>query len=519
MKPLCFALDSSDDVPMPKALHSDDWQCHRAGETLHLKRSYLDSLDWRLLKNDLCLVADHHQQGSCRLRLFALPEYTLLVDTESPRLPDFVNTLPSGDLSARLTPILHPRALLPQVRLSVTRHPMIIKDARERTVAHLDLEICIPDMRGVKEGSLIDRRLWLTPGKRPGRKIRAIIAMLSDYGIPVSIEIIPLNKLIAILHVDASRFDSKPSLKFQPDDRADKIIKQVLRFFLSVMEINRPVIISDIDGECLHDYRVAVRRSRSLLGQMREVIDRKRLQRAKKFFSRLSEITATQRDLDVMLLNFALYRSLLPAQNRHDLDPAYTYLIEQRGHETACTALFLESQEYRRWVEGWSNYLDAPVPQRTTFSNAIKPIVVVARSRIWKAYKRVVTQGRAIDDASPPEALHDLRKKCKSLRYLIESFVALFPKDKCKHALAVLKNLQDNLGAFQDFHVHIELLGKTREGLKENGYLDDVTDSAIAQVVQVLNAKMDARRYSFYKRYKAFSSERNQRLFRQLFKP
>ena len=61
--------------------------------------------------------------------------------------------------------------------------------------------------------------------------------------------------------------------------------------------------------------------------------------------------------------------------------------------------------------------------------------------------------GAAIDDASPPEALHDLRKKGKELRYLLEFFAGLYPAEVVKPMVKTLKALQDTLGRFQDREV------------------------------------------------------------------
>ena len=53
-------------------------------------------------------------------------------------------------------------------------------------------------------------------------------------------------------------------------------------------------------------------------------------------------------------------------------------------------------------------------------------IELVAADRIRRVYRRMVRDGSAIDDDSPAEALHDLRKRGKELRYLLELFGGLF---------------------------------------------------------------------------------------------
>jgi CHAD domain-containing protein len=54
--------------------------------------------------------------------------------------------------------------------------------------------------------------------------------------------------------------------------------------------------------------------------------------------------------------------------------------------------------------------------------------------------------------------LHDLRKKGKELRYLLELFAALFPAQTIGPMVATLKSLQDTLGRFQDCEVQADML-------------------------------------------------------------
>ena len=50
------------------------------------------------------------------------------------------------------------------------------------------------------------------------------------------------------------------------------------------------------------------------------------------------------------------------------------------------------------------------------------PIERVASERIWRMYKKVLKAGRAVTADGPAEEMHELRKDCKKLRYLIEFF-------------------------------------------------------------------------------------------------
>ena len=65
----------------------------------------------------------------------------------------------------------------------------------------------------------------------------------------------------------------------------------------------------------------------------------------------------------------------------------------------------------------------------------------------------------AIDESSPAEDYHELRKKGKELRYLLELFGApLYPAEVVKPMIKTLKGLQDVLGRHQDREVQVALL-------------------------------------------------------------
>jgi CHAD domain-containing protein len=113
----------------------------------------------------------------------------------------------------------------------------------------------------------------------------------------------------------------------------------------------------------------------------------------------------------------------------------------------------------------WEAFLDtavgAPTDRRPA---AAEPIGELAAARIGKVYRRMVKMGRQIDDSSQPEALHELRKEGKELRYLLELFGSeLYPADVVKPMIKTLKALQDVLGRHHDREVQAATLRSLRE--------------------------------------------------------
>ncbi len=77
----------------------------------------------------------------------------------------------------------------------------------------------------------------------------------------------------------------------------------------------------------------------------------------------------------------------------------------------------------------------------------------MAKSAVTRAFKRVIKAGARIGAGSPASDLHDLRKRCKELRYSLEIFGSLHNAAAQRALIDDLKKLQDCLGEFQDTEV------------------------------------------------------------------
>jgi CHAD domain-containing protein len=125
--------------------------------------------------------------------------------------------------------------------------------------------------------------------------------------------------------------------------------------------------------------------------------------------------------------------------------------------------------------------------------------------------------GRAIDDSSPPEALHGLRKTGKELRYLLELFGDLYPRDAVKPLIATLKSLQDTLGRFQDREVQADTLRSLGEKLLAR---DDGAAALMAMGVLVERLERDqaAARSQFAARFAALAAKPTRALVERAFR-
>lgn len=296
-------------------------------------------------------------------------------------------------------------------------------------------------------------------------------------------------------------------------ERSDAALKVLLGQLLAVMQQNSAAIISAHDNERLHDYRVAVRRSRSLLDQLPQLLPKRIEQRYSNHFAQLGTLTTPLRDLDVVLLKFESYRALLPKRLQNSLDPLRQLIETKRQQQRQLLIKHLQSAGYRRFIKSWQAYLESPTPANTTLGNAKRPVKELADSRIWRLYQQVLQQGAAITKLSPANDLHALRKRCKKLRYLIDSFQPLYPEKKIQRLIATLKTLQDHLGEFQDLCVHHDLFQTLAAELP-----DALEEKALQRLIHALEKQQRQQRKHFHTYFKNFAGKKNQQRFKELFK-
>jgi CHAD domain-containing protein len=196
------------------------------------------------------------------------------------------------------------------------------------------------------------------------------------------------------------------------------------------------------DPELLHDLRVAVRQARAVVRAGRRVLTREARDRCRAELGRLADRTSLLRDLDVLLAGF----DDLVAEDAAALAAVRARLVRRRASARGALVRTLRSARFAALMAGWRRDLAVPGDG----PDAVRSARRVAGRRIATAWKRVARAGRAIDDASPAEHLHTLRKRAKELRYLLDRLGGLTDPEARDALIEMLKRLQDVLGAHQD---------------------------------------------------------------------
>jgi CHAD domain-containing protein len=253
---------------------------------------------------------------------------------------------------------------------------------------------------------------------------------------------------------------AKIKVALSADLRADAAAVAVLRALLEVILGNRDGALTGEDPEYLHQFRIAVRRSRTVQRQLAGVFPPLELRGFRAEFRWLQRATGEARDLDVHVLDFEPLRMLLPEPLRPGLDPLRQILEHWRLAAHGLTARALRSRRTGDLLSDWEMLLETLVELSTIEREASRqPIGELSARRTRHVYRQVLRMGEVIAPTSPPEVLHELRKKGKELRYLLELFgVPLHSADVLDPLISPLKRVQDVLGRHHDRQVQTDLL-------------------------------------------------------------
>jgi CHAD domain-containing protein len=453
-----------------------------------LCRVWLDTVDGRLAKRGFTLV--HLSDGDKRQLVLDAEPRSLAVATGD-ELPRWAADLPPT-MAARVSPLMGLRALIPMRTVEATAVVLRVLDAEEKTIGRVWLE------RPPRGGAQTVRVDHLRGYERQADRVAK--ALSRD------------PRLTTVFPPKAGTAPGPRRPTLTRDQAATHAVGLVLGHLFDVIEANIEGTSAAIDTEFLHDLRVAVRRTRSAMKLTSDVLPTRFVARFAGRARWLGDLTTPARDLDVMLLELPAMQATLPDGTGTDLEPLRDLLRERVVNEYAVLAKGLHSARIRQFGSSYRTELAT-----IAASPARAPLAGDAADR-WAAaaLQRVLKRGARITPASPAESLHDLRKRCKELRYCLELFEPLWDARDLGQVIEELKSLQDNLGMFQDSEVQSEMLRHWAEELATTRNAPTGTAIAIGRLTVHLEASQHAARAEFAERFNRFGRPANRARFAAL---
>ncbi len=454
-----------------------------------VQRTWLDTADARLATRGMTLL--HVVDGDHARLVFehAGTTNSLPADVEPPRWP---HQLP--EIAAKqVTPLVDVRALLPQ-RVERNRASVLhVLDDEEKTVARLWLETPAAG-NGKRRDSQVLRVEEMRGYRTAAERIAKALAVDP--------------RLTGPAPAPPTGGPSWPTL--ERDLPTSAASAAVLTHLFDVIEANLDGTVSALDTEFLHDLRVAVRRTRSALKLTAADLPMRLSDRFAARFRWLGDLTTPARDLDVLLLELQPTAGLAPTDP--ELVPLHAFLSERLAECYSALGKGLRSARFRQLAESYR----AALGQLAVTAKPTEQIGPTADAWAAAAMRRVLRRGLAITHASPATDLHDLRKRCKELRYCLELFGSVWQRSRLDPFVRELKALQDVLGTFQDSEIHHAMLAGWAEEIATAGRAPTATVLAIGRLTATLEERKAHARAEFGPRFARFSATANQRRFEKM---
>lgn len=419
----------------------------------------LDTADWRLHSAGMTLRDAWHGR-SAQLLLTSGETGSLSAPSAVHRWPRRVDALPESPVRERIAPAAGVRALLPLAEVQVRTLGLRLLDRDDKT--RVRVRVDQPRLSGVSRTPL-PLRVVVSPLRGYERDAERCTSLLT-----ASMATLPAGMTVATLAMTAAgHVPGQPvvaPLLLDAHAPAAESVAAVLRRWMDVVDAARDGVVHDIDIEFLHDMRTAVRATRSMLKSAREVLPEQTRTRFDADFAWLGELTGPVRDLDVSLLELD-GRGATDLTGLDGLEPLRRHLAARRRTALRALKLALESERSRRLSSNWRITLD--IAARPGVTGPTTRDLVARQTKL--AYDRIVAAAKPVDAATPADELHRLRRRCKRMRYLLDSYSSIYVAGPHKKVLTALKQLQNCLGEIQDVDVQRSQLAESAATLARRG--------------------------------------------------
>jgi CHAD domain-containing protein len=423
--------------------------------------------------------------------------------------PRFHWEYPEGSFRDHLSGISGIRALLPLITAKKTKTMFHLLNSDDKTVCRMHLERFVTDEQEAIAG------VTLSPIRGYRKEANAAAAILSAIG-GIRLSHHPIVFVLEKISPNPADYQAKPVLPLEPDMPAVAAVRMILGFLAGVMQRNEEGIRRDFDTEFLHDFRVAVRRSRSLLTLTKGVVSPEVSAVLTADLRAAGKATNVQRDMDVYILDQGVYEALLPEPLKPAIRPLFTTLRRRRTAALKKTKQFLAADVYRNLQRHINDYAAQDSIDPSDAPQADAPLLALAQKVITSRYRKVVKSGRRISGETPDADIHQLRIECKKLRYALEFFSPLFPPSDMTRLIKQLKMLQDHLGRFNDLAVQQEFLGAYLDRMTPTTAGAIGTAAATGALIGILHQEQRHLRAKFSDVFDTFDSADNAERYQRL---
>ena len=414
--------------------------------------------------------------------------------------------LPDSALKSNLKELIDLRAVIPVGDINVSEQAFVTRNEDEKIVLRGNLTVVCRADQPSSNCLFVELRSLRGYDKAFERTIELLQGLLAD-----ELDAVSMQAMVQHCGIGPEVAETKPGFGIYGEEPVELAVRQMSLQMLRIAKGNQQGVVDDIDTEFLHQYRVSLRKSRSLINLMKKAFPADIHQRLKTLLGDLAGCTNQLRDLDVFLLGRESYAQMLPENFQAGFDQLFRMIAQDREKARKSVGKVFQSTDHANTFREVFEILE----QEPLYENAFasQPVLEAASKKIIRRYQRIVAMGVKMDDKTPDEEIHELRIECKKLRYMMEFFAELFPKKAIKGLIKTLKKLQTILGDFNDYSVQKEFLADYEKKHKRSVELS----AAINGLIAVLHQKQLHERTWVQQAFADFNQDAVREKFSELF--
>jgi CHAD domain-containing protein len=316
---------------------------------------------------------------------------------------------------------------------------------------------------------------------------------------------------------------AKPAIvalpRIKPRQPAAELIRTALAGALARVEAADPEARrGDVEG--VHRLRTSTRRLRSELHTVRDLVERDWRQHLQEELKWLADMLGSVRDLDILSHRLRSATATptgedqapaLPQATCQDdpLEPLFRELRERHARNSRALRDALQGERYRNLIGA----LEVSIKHPALTDLAWEPCREVLPPLAQSAWRRLRTDGRALEPDAPDADFHELRKRAKRARYTAELIAPALGRRALQQAQRFIRlttQTQDVLGEHQDAIVAVTEI----ERLLADHPQDDDFVPAARRLVESQHRAAQAARETFFDVWKKLDRKKSLRWFR-----
>ncbi len=472
--------------------------------------TYIDTRDWAILHTGWALRLRQGENAVLTLKSVGAADGALFIrdEIEQP-LPSTPMhrpaRLPAGPLRDLLGPVIASKRRSPLFTISTQRSVYLATGKNVAVSIELDFDrshVVVAKAAGSAPAKLTFTELELELKTGTARELEKLSRVIRDRVGLVPARLSKFERGIQALGLTIGEvLQATPEVELRSRDPMLDLLYRYLRRQVSIIERQEPLAWEGIDPEGVHRMRVATRRVRATLKTFDELLGTDAGPELTSELRWLAAELGHARDADISELTVRRFEDEMPATvSAAVIGYADHVRISTVGAYETLVGI-LDGARYAALRNELANFVERGPGADIRPRFGTLTVTAAAGRYIDAAVRKLIARGDQLGPVSTVEQFHDLRKRAKRLRYMLELFQEV-QLDKWSLLIKRLERLQDILGDHQDAVTASAKLSAFVNTLPATGNRDQLV--SLGRLLQIEEQRIVDSRRRFKPAWQAF---------------